>query len=387
MIGRSGAESQPHEDIYVRLRDAIDRMPIGYPATRSGVEIRLLKKLFTPLEASIALSLGMLPDTVARIHRRLNRQTPLDIKELEGRLFAMFRKGAISMDASRGPADRRYSLSQLAIGMFEYQVDRLSPDFAKNFEAYIDTDFSEAFFRSRTPQMRTIPIGKALRSGLTIAPYNDVRKILASAPEPIVVQNCVCRQSNDVLGEPCVHSDIRETCFVFGNAGLSVLERNSGRRIDRSEAFSILERAEEAGFVLQPQNSRSPDFICCCCGDCCHVLRAYKKLPRPAEHFCAPCIAVFDMERCTGCGRCADRCGMNAIRVDGKSVVLDEWRCLGCGACVGSCTRSAISLRARDKQPTVPLNQTTLYMRILRERFGIRGLLKLAARILTGRKL
>ncbi len=387
MTVHTDSTSPQHEDVYVRLRDAIDRMPIGYPATRSGVEIRLLKKLFTPLEASIALSLGMLPEPVRRIHRRLGKETPLSREELEEHLFAMFRKGAISMDAGRGPGDRRYSLGQLAIGMFEYQVDRLTPDFARDFETYIDTDFRDAFFRSATPQMRTVPIGKAIQSTMNIAPYNDVRKILASAPEPIVVQNCVCRQSNDVLGEPCVHSDIRETCFVFGNAGLSVLERNSGRRIDRSEAYGILERAEEAGFVLQPQNSRSPDFICCCCGDCCHVLRAYKKLPRPAEHFCAPYIAVIDMERCTVCGRCAERCGMNAIRIEEKCAILDEWRCLGCGACVGWCKRAAITLRSRNKQPTVPLNQTTLYARILRERFGIRGLLKLAARLLTGRPL
>ncbi len=195
------------------------------------------------------------------------------------------------MDAGRGPGKRKYSLSQLAIGMFEYQVDRIDADFAREFETYIADDFRRAFFNSKTPQMRTIPIGSAIESRLNVAPYNDVRKIMGAAHEPIVVQNCVCRQSNDVLGESCAHSDIRETCFVFGDAARTVLERGSGRLIERSEALRLLDRAEEAGFIIQPQNSRSPQFICCCCGDCCHVLRALKKLPDPAETF------PFDLPR------------------------------------------------------------------------------------------
>ena len=36
------------EEIYARLREFMDALPGGYPATPSGVEIKLLKKLFTP---------------------------------------------------------------------------------------------------------------------------------------------------------------------------------------------------------------------------------------------------------------------------------------------------------------------------------------------------
>lgn len=385
MTVSSNTEYQGEEDVYIRLRGAIDRMPIGYPATESGVEIKLLKKLFTPIEARIALALGMLPEPVSRIHRRLKKELIIPREELEERLFAMFRKGAISMDASLGPSRRRYSLSQLAIGMFEYQVDRLNADFAGDFEAYIESDFKDAFFRSATPQLRTVPIGKAVQSELKVAPYNDIRKIISAAPEPIVVQNCVCRQSNDVLGEPCAHSDIRETCFVFGDAGTTVLERGSGRLIERAEAFSILDAAEKAGFVLQPQNSRSPAFICCCCSDCCHVLRALKRLPRPVEHFSASYVAAIDVGTCNGCGRCVVRCGMEAISIREKLAAVDADRCLGCGACVSSCARKSITLINRAGKTPVPFTQTTLYVRILRERFGVNGLLRIAARLLSGK--
>ena len=36
------------EDVYRVLQKHLDKMPIGFPATKSGVELRLLKYLFTP---------------------------------------------------------------------------------------------------------------------------------------------------------------------------------------------------------------------------------------------------------------------------------------------------------------------------------------------------
>ena len=44
-------------DVYRRLQEHFDGFPLRFPATESGVEIRLLKHLFTPEEAEIALSL------------------------------------------------------------------------------------------------------------------------------------------------------------------------------------------------------------------------------------------------------------------------------------------------------------------------------------------
>jgi hypothetical protein len=37
--------------IYERLAEALDRLPNGFPRTSSNVEIRLLKKIFSPEEA------------------------------------------------------------------------------------------------------------------------------------------------------------------------------------------------------------------------------------------------------------------------------------------------------------------------------------------------
>ena len=45
-------------DLYRRLQRHLDNAPIPLPASPSGAELRLLKHLFTPQEAEIALSLS-----------------------------------------------------------------------------------------------------------------------------------------------------------------------------------------------------------------------------------------------------------------------------------------------------------------------------------------
>lgn len=46
------------DDVYERLADALDRLPNGFPRTASGVEIAILKHLFSPEEANLALQVG-----------------------------------------------------------------------------------------------------------------------------------------------------------------------------------------------------------------------------------------------------------------------------------------------------------------------------------------
>ena len=45
-------------DVYEQLADALDRLPNGFPRTPSNAEIRILKKIFSPAEASLASQLS-----------------------------------------------------------------------------------------------------------------------------------------------------------------------------------------------------------------------------------------------------------------------------------------------------------------------------------------
>jgi hypothetical protein len=67
----------PNEnDVYRRLQEHLDNMPVGFPATESGIELRILRRLFTPDEAEIALLLSAVPEPLHRIHRRATKAGP-----------------------------------------------------------------------------------------------------------------------------------------------------------------------------------------------------------------------------------------------------------------------------------------------------------------------
>ena len=60
-------------DIYKQLATFLDHLPAGYPSTESGVELRILKRLFTPQEAEVAMTLTMIPELDDAIAQRTGR--------------------------------------------------------------------------------------------------------------------------------------------------------------------------------------------------------------------------------------------------------------------------------------------------------------------------
>ena len=44
-------------NVYARLRRFLDTLPTGYPETPTGVEIKILKRLFTPEQAELTMKL------------------------------------------------------------------------------------------------------------------------------------------------------------------------------------------------------------------------------------------------------------------------------------------------------------------------------------------
>jgi len=58
------------KDVYKKLAERLDNLPGGFPSTRNGVELRILRRLFTPEEAGFALHLNLMPEEVRVIARR-----------------------------------------------------------------------------------------------------------------------------------------------------------------------------------------------------------------------------------------------------------------------------------------------------------------------------
>jgi NAD-dependent dihydropyrimidine dehydrogenase PreA subunit len=374
------------DDVYRRLAREIDKMPVPFTRTVSGVELKILKHLFTPEEAEVALNLNILPETLDRIHKRAKKNgITLTGEALESLLNNLVEKGAISGGRSRKKG-KLYSLAQLAVGMFEYQIDRLTPGFVEDFEQYVKEQFHRDLLHAKTQQMRTIPVSRSVTPDLHVEPYNDIRAYVRNFKSDISVANCVCRQATDVTGGACRHSDMRETCLQFGSAARWCIEKGVGRAITKEEALAILDRAEEAGFILQPQNAQAPRFLCCCCVDCCHALKVMNMHPRPAELFTSNYHVTVDPSLCTGCALCVERCGMKALNMVQETTAVNLDRCIGCGVCTIACPTEALRLQKKDRLHVPPKTQSDLYKNIMMERFGLLGTLKTVARVLSGRK-
>lgn len=297
--------------IYRELQQHLDNFPIGMPATESSVEIRILKFLFTPIQAMIACCLNLAPKRPKKVLKRFKDKFQIELNENEmaDHLHKMFMNGCLERFGKEG--SWHYSNAMLAIGMFEYHVDNLTPEFVKDMNDYFDEAFAEEFNRTAIPQLRTSPHWKALAPDYKIATYDNMRSYVQNVEKPIQVANCVCKQGEELLGNPCKRTDDIELCLIFGSK--SYAARQQVREISKNECLAILDRAEREGMVLQPGNTMEPFCICICCGCCCGVLTAAKQIPKPAELFSINYYAEIILENCVGCGICINSCQMDAI--------------------------------------------------------------------------
>jgi len=138
--------------------------------------------------------------------------------------------------------------------------------------------------------------------------------------------------------------------------------------VPKAEAMAIIQKNQEDGLVLQPSNTQKMDFLCSCCGCCCSMLSLQKDLPRPLDFWENGFEAILDIAQCVGCGKCAGKCGTNALTVshalDGKkkryTPNLDTSRCIGCGHCVASCKTGALTLSPKSGQTPPPKDREKL---------------------------
>jgi electron transport complex protein RnfB len=350
--------------IYRDLQIHLDKLPIGFPSTKSGVEIRILRHLFTPEEAKLALQLSMIPEPLSQIYDRFDKNK-IAMDKLERALDHMVEKGSIM---GTNIANRKlYSLIWFAVGMYEFQVDRLTKDFARDAKLYIDGEFGDEMYRTKIPQLRTIPVRKSIAAPekFGVSSYDDIRNIIENVGGQIAVINCICRQVRDVIGESCTKTDLRETCMVFREMADKVISQGIGRSVKKDEALALLDKAQEVGLVLQPENTQHPSYVCCCCGDCCGILTTVKRFPHPAELYASNYYAEINPELCTGCEICVSRCQLDAITIVNGVAVVDLDRCIGCGNCVALCEFNASQLRKKETEMVPPKNTTELYTKIM----------------------
>jgi electron transport complex protein RnfB len=334
-------------DAYQKLARHLDNLPGGFPATASGVEQRILRRLFTPEDAELALSLTLLAEEPRVIARRAG----ITAEDAARRLEAMEKKGLIFGIHKPGQPPR-YAAQQFVVGIWEFQVNNLDAELVRDVDEYLTAMLDPAMWK-QAPQLRTVPVGEAVGAELAVLPYERAEE-LVRAHSDFAVAPCICRREKRLVGEGC--DKPLETCLTFGSSAAFYQRNGLGRAISKEEALEILRQAEKAGLVLQPGNSQDPDFICACCGCCCGVLRNLKRYPKPGKLVSSAFVATLNLETCQACGACTERCQMEALTLEGDKVILDVDRCIGCGLCVSTCPSDSLSLRRKPEpaQPYVP---------------------------------
>ncbi|MHA1912939.1 MAG: indolepyruvate ferredoxin oxidoreductase subunit alpha [Promethearchaeota archaeon] len=355
-------------EIYRELQKHLDKMPVGFPATDSGIEIRVLKHLFTPEEAKIASYLNFQQEPLKKIHKKLKHISSIN---LEKALDDMYFKGLINRGKRiEGDSEvKYYGNAFFLIGFFEYQVNRLTKEFIDDAEQYLKEAFwSKEFNKPKIPQLRTIPVEESIELEKSVSSYDEIRSLIENSGGPIAVAECICRKKNDLFGESCEKTKLREACFTFRGAAESYIEKGVAREISKEEAYIIIKKAEDDGLVLQPGNSLRPMALCTCCGCCCEVLTNQKRFPEPVQFFATNYFAAVDSDKCIGCGICGERCNMDAVHVEDALASVDKSRCIGCGVCIPTCTSEAIGLIKKVKETIPPKNTFGTYMAIMNKK-------------------
>lgn len=371
-------------DLYRQLQEHLDKLPIGFPSTVSGVEIKILQHLFDTFETKIALCLSLGNSSVATVQKRIKRKFNEDHEQdgLRKILDSMYLSGSINR-SKKTPF--KYSNAMLAIGMFEFQLGHLSKEFMELLHQYFDEGFNDEFFRSSLPQLRASPHMNAIVPEYNIATYDNMRKVVKETNQAIAVANCVCKEGEALLGNSCKQTSDIEVCISFGAS--AYLDRDQARVISKDECLDIMDRAEREGLVLQPGNSLQPFCICLCCGCCCGVLTSAKKYDKPAELIAHNFYAQVNNEACNGCSLCVVRCQMDAIVIEDKKAVINIDRCIGCGLCVTTCKKEAMHLIETKKKTVPPMNAVMLYLGILNEKIGKQKMMGSMLKLLMGKQL
>jgi len=347
-------------DVYERLAKHLDNLPASYPATDSGVELRILKRLFTPEEAEAAMALTMFPESADSIAKKLGKKES-DIEKL---FYSMSKKGLIGR---LGKEQNKYMAANFITGIWEFNVNNLDEKLIHDFNEYIPQIWDKSWTKQKTQQKRVIPVSKSIPVEINVMPYEKAENIIKTQLK-IVVVPCICRKEQEMVGHGCDRP--LETCLMLGASAFFFEENGIGRSVSQEEALEILNKGIEAGLVLQPSNSQKPMVICMCCGCCCFVLKNLNRLDEPAKVACTNYYVTISEDDCTGCGNCEDICQMGAITVEDESAVVSLARCIGCGLCVTRCEFNATTLmeKGESEKHAIPANTVEEYMNIAQER-------------------
>jgi len=357
-------------DIYRKVQEQLDQYSIGFPATESGVEIEILKLLFTEEEAQLFSRMTGEPETPESVAAR----TGLPAAELAEELEKMALKGLLFRD--RRDEAVKYSAIPFIHGLLEFQALSMPKELVRLTGNYIREKLKENLSGGRPAKshgsagdggkksksgggMRVLPVQESVDVQHRVASYDDAHGILKNEPL-LVVADCSCRLQRKQFDRACEAP--MEACIMVGPMAVYYLDNKMGRQISLEEAMQIIASCHEAGLITQTQTITRPFMICNCCKCCCGFLGAVRRTATPARLVTSNHRAVVSTDSCTGCNICTGKCQLDALSINDEGIAeVDYDRCIGCGLCAPACPEDALFLAPKPEEdrhiPTENLHQ------------------------------
>jgi electron transport complex protein RnfB len=355
-------EAEMDREVYRRLARQLDTLPVRFLATRSGVEVELLAKIFAPEEAALAALMSPVPEPAEAIAVRAG----VPGKVAESMLREMARRGLIRAREANGQAC--FSLLPFLVGIYEQQLARMDAELAGLFEQYYQETQGGSVIQDAPPVHRVIPVEEAIAVDVEILPHEWASRLVQEA-RSWAVRDCVCRTQRRLLGQGCDHP--LEVCLVFAPVEGAFDHSGVDRPVSTEEALSILRQAADAALVHTVYNFREGiHHICNCCTCACMFLRGVVEFGRFTGIARSAFRSVVESELCIGCGDCIERCPFGALSLRERVCVVENLRCMGCGLCAAACPTGAIRLEqlAEDDKPALPVSRQAWAEQRLRRR-------------------
>lgn len=333
---------------YEKLANELDRIPNGFPRTKSGVELKLLARLFTLEDAALAASLRMEPKSLAEIAA----ENSMDESEAKSKLISMVKRGLIDLKREEGRGFV-FHLIPFVVGFYERQNAKIDKEFAELFEQYYHERFHETMLTQPSVH-RIIPLEKTIPVNIDVMPYQKASTYLDQA-QSWGVLDCICRVQKKLIGQGCEHTV--KNCLVFSPKPGAFLKSEEIDSLSREEALEILAEADREGLVHSVNNAQTEVYyVCNCCTCSCGVLRGMVEYGSENSIARSDFYAIVDEDHCTGCEACMDRCAFHAMTMVDGICEVDRSACYGCGLCISSCETDALSLfqKSQDEQSPPP---------------------------------